>query len=233
MRHILCVICFLLAGCALPYDDAARTPLSTVSANYISLSSGIPLFFGYTASAVVVADGLAITNRHVVEASSQMQGMVAGIGMIPVEVLGVSERMDLALLRIPRGIGRPVAMGKVTHGERVWLMGTPSPFDAPVVRGTVENGRGWSCSVELDGGSCRKPQYGLIVQAAGASGYSGGPVVDRHGRLVAITQGIFTTAYAADGTVLQGGTRMFAYPISDALAEVAALHGELSEILVE
>jgi S1-C subfamily serine protease len=103
-----------------------------------------------------------------------------------------------------------------------------------VVPGTVENGRGWSCSVELDGGLCRKPQYGLIVQAAGARGYSGGPVVDRHGRLVGITQGIFATAYAADGTVLRGGPRMFAYSIADALAEVEALQSgqEVADLML-
>lgn len=214
----------LLSACALPFDRAAETPLSSVRSNYITLYSGVPLFLGYTASAVVVADGLAVTNRHVVEASSRIQGYVAGRGLIPVEVMAVSHRMDLALLRIPPGIGRPLVAAPGRTGEAVWLMGTPMPFADPVVAGTVETVSGWSCPEEDGTTRCPHRQMGLLIRADGAPGYSGGPVVDPQGRLVGVSQGVFLTAVDARGRTIQdGATRIFAYRIADVLAEVARL----------
>ncbi len=217
-------LALLLSACALPFERAADTPLSSVSGNYITLYSGVPLFLGYTASAVVVADGLAVTNRHVVQASNRIQGYVAGRGLIPIEVVAVSPRMDLALLRIPPGIGRPLAAASGEVGEAVWLMGTPMPFVAPVVAGTVENAAGWSCPEEDGTLHCPQRQSGLLIRAEGGPGYSGGPVVDPRGRLIGLSQGIFLSAVDAQGRTIQDGvTRVFAYRIADVLAEISRL----------
>ena len=225
-----------LAACVSPLGETAGTPLTSVESNYVILWSGIPGLLGITASAIIVGDGLAVTNRHVAESTSQLAGYVGGRGMIGVEVVALSDRMDLALLEIPHGLGKPMAVASPTIGGTVWLMGSPAITDLgqpAVASGTVLRADAWACTGGADATDRRAPSpqcgdrrvdMGILVTAQAAPGYSGGPLIDQSGRLVGLTQGIFSALFDEGGNPTNlDGPAVFAYRMDEVMTEVRRL----------
>lgn len=228
---VLCI--FTLASCSYPLDRARTTPLQEVSANYLTLHSGVPLLLGTTASAVLVGDGIAVTNRHVVESSIGPLYAVRGGATHAVRVMARSGAMDLAVLEAP-GLAAPsVRWAEATLDAPVWAMGTPI-LSAPVARGRVENLAAWYCSrpqAEAGDGDCRG-HTGLMLRADGAAGYSGGPVVDAEGRMVGLVAARFLEVFDATGRPLNDGApRLFAYPMATVMAEVERLLADRPPLL--
>lgn len=220
----------VLAGCAAPYGDTIGTPLEKVSDNYLTLWAGIPAFYGMTGSAVVVAEGVALTNRHVATTFDRLAGYSPESGWIGVEVTSLSERLDLAVLAVPRGLGEPIETASAYRGQRVWLMGTPA-LPPAVGQGVVVTPQGWAC-VETPPREkddvCPLGRFtrGIVIKGHAAAGYSGGPVVDANGRLVALVQGTFTRLVDGNGAAVKGedaGEYVFAYPIGMVFQELARL----------
>jgi len=238
---LLALLCAtVLAACVSPLGETTGTPLTSVEPNYVLLWSGIPGLMGITASAVIVGDGLAVTNRHVVESTSQLAGYVGGRGMIGVEVLALSDRMDLALLEIPHGLGKPVAIASPATGSAVWLMGSPAITDVghgAIANGTLLRTDAWACTggADVTGRRAASPQCGqrrvdtgILVVAPAAAGYSGGPVVDRSGRLIGLTQGIFSQLFGRAGDPADLTQRaVFAYRMDEVMTEVRRLQTTL------
>ncbi len=232
----------LASACSTPFDDIAGSPLEPISGNYLSLVSGIPGLLSATASAVVVADGVAVTNAHVVRAADRYQAYGRDGGAHGVEVLGVSPRMDLAVLRVSRGPDGPLPIATAEAGERVWAMGTTRFPASAVAAGHVVNPRAWSClegtvpaadlapdrAPDVAGNPrCgRAATNGLMFAAPGAPGYSGGPLVNENGEWVGLVQGIFVEVWDDAGRpVTPSETIMYAYAAADVLAEVERLLG--------
>lgn len=222
---LFALLALLPAACVSPLRSDAPA-LAPASDNYLLLWSGIPQLWGMTASAVIVADGLAVTNRHVVEASSHWSAESAGRGMVGVEVVALSDRMDLAVIAVPRGQGRPLALGAPAAGQEVWMMGAPSALalgTGPVARGTLLRPDAWSCA----SAACDHRQHGLMLAAPVTQGYSGGPILDSGGRLIGITQGVFTALFDEGGNpVASALPHAFGYPIAAVMAETRRLLGE-------
>ncbi len=151
-------------------------------------------------SAFVIADGLAVTNAHVVrglrpggrlELVASGPGRARGAG----KVLAISPRMDLAVLSVPGGLAPPVP------GE-----------DAPRVAGLAVVAAG----IDAGGGRRGLPRLelaGRVINPANDStgfgpalvallpgvrpGFSGGPMFDRAGRLVGMIAAIRPARSAA------------------------------------
>lgn len=220
----------ILAGCATPYSESVGTPLESVAGNYLTLWAGVPVLFGMTGSAVVVGDGVALTNRHVVTAFDRVAGYSAKRGWVGVTVTSVSDRMDLAVLALPTGWGSPVDTASAYEGQRVWLMGTPA-IPPSVSRGEVVRVHAWAC-VETPPREkddlCPQGRYtpGVLIKGRATAGFSGGPVVDEDGRLVAIVQGVFTRLINEAGAPIEDDDPsgyVFAYPVGMAVQELARL----------
>ena len=170
---------------------------------------------------VLSADGLVLTNHHVVAGATAIRVTDVGNGKAyDATVLGYDSTHDVAVLRLkdasgltvaPLGSSSTVKVGDavVAVGNAGGVGGTPTP-----VAGTVRAlDQQITVRDELDGSAHRLT--GLIqVDAAIAPGDSGGAVVNSDGKVVGVvTAGSTGGAAASDSATLVDG---FAIPIDQA-----------------
>lgn len=135
--------------------------------------------YGIGSGFVVSADGLIATNRHVigegrrikVETSDGRQHEVS-------EVVASDTRLDLAILRVTTTDLKPLELGdskKVKQGQSIVAMGNPMGMTYSVVEGIVSEPQR-----EIEG------QPMLQVAVPIEQGNSGGPLLDRRGRVLGL-----------------------------------------------
>lgn len=221
-----------MVGCATPFDHAKDTPLVRLEDNYISLVSGLPGLNSVMASAVVVAPGIAVTNAHVLKVADQYSGHSASGESFTVDPVAISDRMDLAVLKVPAQVGKPFSWARPRGSDQVWAMGTTNMMNSPVAVGRVVSADGWACeklaeetAARRGPDRCESPVIrGVIYEADAGPGYSGGPLVNAEGRLIGLTQGTFYEVVDNEGRPVRDAPRtMFAYDIEDVLVEVRRL----------
>jgi len=162
---------------------------------------------GQGSGVVFTADGLVLTNAHVVEGATQVTVTVPGDRRArPATVVGADASRDIAVLRVqdtdglvvaPLGSSQDVRVGQdvVAIGNALGLRGDPS-----VTRGIVS-------ALDRSIGNLS----GLLqTDAAINSGNSGGPLVNAAGQVIGIN-----TAVAVESNAQNIG---FAIPIDDARA---------------
>jgi putative serine protease PepD len=148
---------------------------------------------------VLTADGLLVTNEHVVAGAAEVRVIFAGGRTYPAEVVGQDAVTDLAVLRIAATSLTPIALGSsedleigdpaIAVGSPLGLEGGPSvtvgvvsAFDRQLRTGTDE------------------ALFGLIqTDAPITRGSSGGALVDSAGRLIGITAAIGISDVGAEG----------------------------------
>lgn len=150
-----------------------------------------------TGSSFLIAEGLAVTNRHVLNGARPGDRVALSArgrgGRETATVLAVSPRMDLALLEV-RGGWMPVvpaAGGRSRPGSRVVAAGVEAERGRPRRR------------LELAGTVTSSPRRidaygrGIVARIPGVRrGFSGGPVIDARGELV----GMLTALRPAAGS---------------------------------
>ncbi|RUQ42013.1 serine protease, partial [Micrococcus sp. HSID17228] len=148
---------------------------------------------------VLSPDGLAVTNYHVVEDSSEVHVVVADTGARhTATVLGRDAEQDIAVLDVEGVSDLPVAsvsLDPVRRGDQVAAVGNGGGQGyLTAVRGTVL-GTDRSIMAAAEGTDQYARLSGLIqTDADVVPGYSGGPVVDDAGQVVGVT------VAASDGT---------------------------------
>ena len=215
------------AGTILSYADAARraTPavVNIFTAKQVRLSPNHPLlrdplfrrFFGdqqgqqQTSSlgsgVIVSADGLILTNYHVVESAEEIEVLLADGRRSRAKLVGGDPETDLAVLRVALDGLPAIALGSETEariGDVVLAIGNPFGVGQTVTMGIVS--------------ALGRNQLGIntfenFIQTDAAinPGNSGGALVDTQGRLL----GINTAIYSRSGGSLGIG---FAIPVSTA-----------------
>ena len=174
---------------------------------------------------VLSADGLAVTNYHVVEDSSRVFVTVADTGeRHAATVLGRDAQHDIAVLDVD-GVDdlevASVSTGPLRRGAEVAAVGNGSGQGfLTAVRGEVL-GTGRSIMAATEGTDDYARLTGLVqTDADVVPGYSGGPLVDADGQVVAVT------VAASDGTTAQD-VDGYAIPLPVALSVVEqVLSGE-------
>ncbi|MBW4082207.1 serine protease [Paenibacillus sp. S150] len=142
---------------------------------------------------ILSSGGTAATAYHVVKGAERMEGIMAdGTVISPIKVAKYDELKDVAVLALPD----PAAMkvkgnaysylnvrkDAVKHGEAVFALGYPLKNTNIITEGIVN-----SPDAEINGRSR------ILASAQVASGMSGGPLMDAHGRLAGIISGSLRT----------------------------------------
>jgi len=131
-------------------------------------------------SAFAIAEDLVVTNRHVVEFDPRpLLTSRDGSVQIRADVIGMSDEVDLAVLRLDRRVDlflewEPTAA--LSEGQRVVALGFPAPFDTfSVAVGTLN-------AFEV----VDSVRVGIISDESSDYGSSGGPLLTDRGRVAGI-----------------------------------------------
>ena len=209
----------------LPPADPNATPLGPVEAvaarvlpSVVQLQVEGVRAAGEGSGIVLSADGLLLTNNHVVEAAANGGRVVALFQdgtSAPAQIVGRDPSSDLAVLRAQGVSGlTPVTLGNsdsLRVGQQVVAFGAPLGLGGTVTTGII-SALNRAVSVGQESGASEATVLSAVqTDAAINPGNSGGPLVDMQGALVGINSAIATTG-AQGGSIGVG----FAIPINQA-----------------
>jgi len=144
---------------------------------------------------IVEADGIIVTNYHVVAQSDEIEVALADGRRFKAHLVGADAGSDLAVLRID-ATGLPTAewadSDTVEVGEMAWAIGNPFGLDRTITYGIVS-------AVGRRGVVDNPFQEFLQTDASINPGNSGGPLVDVHGHVIGITTAIVGKGFRGIG----------------------------------
>jgi S1-C subfamily serine protease len=165
---------------------------------------------GVQGSGWVVAPELVVTNVHVVTGADLVEVAAPGGEVLPATVVYKDPGNDVALLAVDGLSARPLELAKtVRDGAPVVLLGYPKDGPLTATAGTA----GRPVKVFAADAYDRRTRLRTVVPLRGSvqRGDSGGPVVNRNGRVVAMM-----FAATAEG---EGGFGVPVSEVADAVAE--------------
>lgn len=202
-------------------EKAAATMLPSVVKIAVVTQQGA----GSGSGIVVSADGLIVTNNHVVAAAAQGGQLTVTLNngrTVPATIVGRDELTDLAVIRASaKAAGRinlsPAKLGssgQLKVGQQLVAIGSPFGLDATVTSGIV-SALNRPVTSGGEGGDSTTVFPAVQTDAAINPGNSGGALIDLAGRVVGINSAIKT---AGDTGQSQGGNigLGFAIPIDQA-----------------
>jgi Do/DeqQ family serine protease len=153
---------------------------------------------GSLGSGVIVrADGLIVTNNHVIEGGQQLNVVLSDRREFPAKVVLADARSDLAVLKIDVGAEKlpvlPIAdRDEVQVGDLVLAIGDPFGVGQTVTNGIV------SALARTDVGAS---DFSFFIQTDAAinPGNSGGPMVDMNGNLIGLNTLIYSRTGSSSG----------------------------------
>jgi len=166
---------------------------------------------------IVTADGLIVTNDHVVAGAKTVRVRFSDAREVPAQIVGTDVATDIALLRVDAGHLPALRLGSSTRssvGDAVIAIGNPYGLGQTVTAGIVSaRGRALDADPYIDF---------LQTDAAINRGNSGGPLVSTDGTVLGVTSVIFSPS---GGSVGLG----FAIPAETVAAVIAQLkaHGRV------
>ena len=159
---------------------------------------------------IVSADGLILTNNHVVTGATTLTVVLYDDRSLTATVVATDAAHDLALVKVDATGLTPVTLGdssSVQVGQLAIAIGSPlGTFTDSVTQGIV-SGINRTITVSEQGTRNQENLTGLIqTDAAINPGNSGGPLIDASGAVVGLNTAVSTTAQGLG----------FAIPINDA-----------------
>ena len=197
-----------------PLEAVATTVLPSV----VQLRADGAGTSGEGSGIVLSADGVLLTNNHVVEPAAnggRLTVVFQDGSTAPADIVGRDPGFDLAVLRARDVSGlTPIRLGNsdaVRVGQQVVAFGSPLGLGGTVTTGIISAiNRPVSVGQDRVGGDSTVLNA-LQTDAAINSGNSGGPLVDMHGALIGINSAIATTG-AQGGSIGVG----FSIPVNQA-----------------
>lgn len=193
----------VIAPPAVETDDPAAFVAAVLSPSVVQIETRRGM-----GSGVVYADGLILTNHHVISGSENVQIRLSDGRTLPGQVLGSDPRTDIAVVSVGPGHGLAIATLALEDdpqvGEFTVAIGSPFELQQTVTSGIVSavnrpvyNGSGWNAMIQTD--------------AAINPGNSGGALANRQGAVIGIN-----TAIQTDGLSSTNAGIGFAMPITTA-----------------
>lgn len=172
-------------------DEEMAAVVERVRQSLVHISNGRE---GHGAGTIWHADGLVVTNAHVVQNREPKVTLPDG-RTLPARILARDTGLDLAALRVDASGLPTVDLGESTRlrpGELVMAIGHPWGVEGAVTTGVVIGAGGEWPELPRPGG--RQVAQGpagserewVVASLHVRPGHSGGPMVDVHGRLVGI-----------------------------------------------
>ena len=180
--------------------EVARAVLpSIVTVEVRSTTEGAFVAEGSGSGVVLSADGLLVTNEHVVAGAVEVRVIFAGGRTYPATVVGQDAVTDLAVLRIAATGLTPITLGSsegLEIGDPAIAVGSPLGLEGgPSVTVGVVSAFDRQLRTGVD-----EFLYGMIqTDAPITRGSSGGALVDARGRLIGITAAIGISDVGAEG----------------------------------
>lgn len=164
---------------------------------------------------IVDPSGLILTNAHVIEQAREITVVLDDGRRMTARPVAANVHFDLALVQIDCAdlpVLSPAALDSVTR-QPVLAVGRPPGAEELLLRRGVVTRRVASLQAELDPAGLS--DYSRLIESTAQiePGFSGGPLLDRRGRLVGINVAV---AEYTDGT--------FGYALRFDEAEISALH---------
>ncbi len=192
-----------------------------IDSTVVTISSEFGLYGVAGTGFVVDADGLVLTNFHVVEQATDVTAVHMGNGLIyDASILGYDKSRDLAVLKLETASDLPVAsIGRsadVAVGDSVTAVGNASGAGilVPAPGRVVALNKAVTAQSSVDGS--RNELTGMIqIDADVRPGDSGGPLVDAWGNVVGVD-----AAGLSDEARESQAPEAYAIPIDDAMAVV-------------
>jgi serine protease Do len=139
--------------------------------------------FGTGSGFIIRADGLVVTNYHVIENSKTIEVHLHDGEVVQAKVLAEDPSGDLALLQIPTDRPLPVApLGSSANlqvGELVVAIGSPFGFEHTITLGIISAKQRHFLRSGIVGGF-------IQTDASINTGNSGGPLINMHGEVVGV-----------------------------------------------
>ncbi len=162
---------------------------------------------------IISADGLVVTNNHVIDEADEVEVVLQDGTVLPAEIIGRDPATDLAVLRVDAGDGLPfVRFGDsdtLRVGEWVVAIGNPFGLGGSLTAGVVSaQGR------DIGG---RYDDY-LQTDVAINQGNSGGPLFNMDGEVIGVNTAIFSPTGASVGISFSIPSRV-AEPVVQQLIE--------------
>ncbi|MFH1712551.1 MAG: trypsin-like peptidase domain-containing protein [Patescibacteria group bacterium] len=173
------------------------------------------------AGTILTANGLILTNHHVLDGAQKVVVTTLEQGNFAVEQVIASDRLlDIAFIKIDAQDLTPLAIGdsdSVAVGDKTLVIGHPESFLHSLSLGNVGGLRTYETS--------DRPQ--LQITNPISEGSSGGAVLNEYGELI----GIPTWFLDYEDNIVQVQNLNFAIPINEAVAMLRGEEVEESEIL--
>jgi len=143
------------------------------------------------------ADGLVVTNNHVIEGADEINVIFQDDTSLRAEVVGRDPKTDLALLRIPVSAARPLTAVRFGDSDAMrvgdWVIAIGNPF-----------GLGGTVTAGIISARARDIQAGpyddfLQTDASINRGNSGGPMFNMAGEVIGINTAIYSPTGASVG----------------------------------
>jgi S1-C subfamily serine protease len=145
------------------------------------------------------AQGHIVTNYHVVQTADSARVTLPDHSVYSAQLVGLSARHDLAVLRIPGAAAKlqPLPIGTsddLAVGQQAIAIGSPFGLDYTLSTGVVSGlGR------EIPGAGGLPIRGAIQTDAAINPGNSGGPLLDSSGRLIGVNTSIISPSGASAG----------------------------------
>jgi len=137
---------------------------------------------------VIDADGLIVTNNHVIADADDIEVNFADGSKLPAELVGTDPKTDIALLRVDAGKPLPHVPFGDSEAMRIgdWVMAIGNPFG---LGGTVTTGIISARERDINAGP-----YDNFIQTDAAinRGNSGGPLFNQNGEVIGINTAIIS-----------------------------------------
>lgn len=146
---------------------------------------------GFGSGVIVSADGLVVTNHHVIDGMQDILLLLNDGRQLKAEVLASDPETDVAVLKVNAAGLQPLTMGdsdSVQVGEYVMAVGNPYGLHETVSLGNISAKGRAERSAEPGAANMEFLQTDAMINR----GHSGGPLVNVKGELIGLNRAIFT-----------------------------------------